>query len=162
MKKIAIFFSMFLPWPVKRFILTTFCGYDLAPTSRIGIACVMPKHLVMEANTFIGHFTVCKNLDLVHLKSNSQIGRGNWITGFPSGSNTHFAHEKDRKPQLILEEHSAVTNRHIIDCTNTVTIGAFSTFAGFCSQILTHSIDCLLYTSPSPRDGLLSRMPSSA
>ena len=25
-----------------------------------------------------------------------------------------------------------------------------------------HYIDCLLYTSPSPRDGLLSRMPSSA
>ena len=24
------------------------------------------------------------------------------------------------------------------------------------------SNDCLLYTSPSPRDGLLSRMPSSA
>ena len=24
------------------------------------------------------------------------------------------------------------------------------------------SVDCLLYTSPSPRDGLLSRMPSSA
>ena len=23
-------------------------------------------------------------------------------------------------------------------------------------------VDCLLYTSPSPRDGLLSRMPSSA
>ena len=27
---------------------------------------------------------------------------------------------------------------------------------------LTGSISCLLYTSPSPRDGLLSRMPSSA
>ena len=25
-----------------------------------------------------------------------------------------------------------------------------------------NDIDCLLYTSPSPRDGLLSRMPSSA
>ena len=25
-----------------------------------------------------------------------------------------------------------------------------------------HLRDCLLYTSPSPRDGLLSRMPSSA
>ena len=24
------------------------------------------------------------------------------------------------------------------------------------------AVDCLLYTSPSPRDGLLSRMPSSA
>ena len=28
--------------------------------------------------------------------------------------------------------------------------------------ILTHPNTCLLYTSPSPRDGLLSRMPSSA
>ena len=27
---------------------------------------------------------------------------------------------------------------------------------------LTHAKCCLLYTSPSPRDGLLSRMPSSA
>ena len=26
----------------------------------------------------------------------------------------------------------------------------------------TNAISCLLYTSPSPRDGLLSRMPSSA
>ena len=26
----------------------------------------------------------------------------------------------------------------------------------------TNILDCLLYTSPSPRDGLLSRMPSSA
>ena len=26
----------------------------------------------------------------------------------------------------------------------------------------THLYNCLLYTSPSPRDGLLSRMPSSA
>ena len=29
------------------------------------------------------------------------------------------------------------------------------------AQVL-DSMDCLLYTSPSPRDGLLSRMPSSA
>ena len=29
-------------------------------------------------------------------------------------------------------------------------------------EVLDQSDDCLLYTSPSPRDGLLSRMPSSA
>ena len=29
-------------------------------------------------------------------------------------------------------------------------------------EAIENSIDCLLYTSPSPRDGLLSRMPSSA
>ena len=30
------------------------------------------------------------------------------------------------------------------------------------SNELSMNWDCLLYTSPSPRDGLLSRMPSSA
>ena len=30
------------------------------------------------------------------------------------------------------------------------------------SELVTVMIHCLLYTSPSPRDGLLSRMPSSA
>ena len=30
------------------------------------------------------------------------------------------------------------------------------------SGMAKRSVDCLLYTSPSPRDGLLSRMPSSA
>ena len=29
-------------------------------------------------------------------------------------------------------------------------------------NIIPHLENCLLYTSPSPRDGLLSRMPSSA
>ena len=29
-------------------------------------------------------------------------------------------------------------------------------------EVLDHGKGCLLYTSPSPRDGLLSRMPSSA
>ena len=29
-------------------------------------------------------------------------------------------------------------------------------------NIVKHGYNCLLYTSPSPRDGLLSRMPSSA
>ena len=29
-------------------------------------------------------------------------------------------------------------------------------------DLIQHTISCLLYTSPSPRDGLLSRMPSSA
>ena len=58
-----------------------------------------------------------------------------------SDTSRHFAEETDRQPQLILGEHSAITHRHLIDCTNSVTIGKFTTFAGFQSQILTHSID---------------------
>ena len=34
--------------------------------------------------------------------------------------------------------------------------------AGIGAQLIPLEGDCLLYTSPSPRDGLLSRMPSSA
>jgi len=42
---------------------------------------------------------------------------------------------------LYIKEHGAITNRHLIDCTASVIIGRFTTFAGFRSQILTHSIN---------------------
>ncbi len=95
----------------------------------------------MEEGSSIGHLTLCKNIDLLHLGAHSTIGRGNWITGFPLGPSPHFYNEKDRRPQLILGEHTSITHRHLIDCTSSVTIGRFTTFAGFQSQILTHSID---------------------
>jgi acetyltransferase-like isoleucine patch superfamily enzyme len=95
----------------------------------------------MEANSTIGTLTVCKGLKFLHLKQNSSIGRANWITGSPLGHQRHYRHQHDRRPELIVGEHSAITNRHLIDCTNSVTIGAFTTFAGFRSQILTHSIE---------------------
>jgi carbonic anhydrase/acetyltransferase-like protein (isoleucine patch superfamily) len=95
----------------------------------------------MEANTSIGDLTICKNIALLHMREHSLIGRGNWITGFPLGPSPHFASETDRRPELIIGEHSAITHRHLIDCTNSITIGRFTTFAGFQSQMLTHSID---------------------
>ena len=41
-------------------------------------------------------------------------------------------------------------------------ITANEDYGGTGLNYLSHCIVCLLYTSPSPRDGLLSRMPSSA
>lgn len=141
LKGIFLVFSLLFPWPLRRWLLVKLLGYTIHPTCRIGVAWIAPRRLVMEAHSTIGHLTVCKGLDLLWLKPHAIIGRGNWITGFPAGHPVHFAHQQDRQPQLLLEEHSAITNRHIIDCTNTVTIGKFATFAGFRSQILTHSID---------------------
>ena len=43
---------------------------------------------------------------------------------------------------------------------NTINVLLGSTLAG--KTTLMQIMACLLYTSPSPRDGLLSRMPSSA
>jgi len=97
----------------------------------------------MGPNSRIGHLSVLKGVHLVHLKDNARIGNLNWITGFPKGAPKHFVQEIDRQPELILNEHSAITNRHLIDCTNSITIGSFTIVAGFQSQFITHSIDLL-------------------
>jgi carbonic anhydrase/acetyltransferase-like protein (isoleucine patch superfamily) len=141
MKKLLLLLSFVLPWPARRALLVKLFKYDIHPTSRIGLAWILPDRLVMEANTSIGHLTICKNISLLHLHEHSVIGRGNWITGFPLGASRHFASESDRRPQLIVGAHAAITHRHLIDCTNSITIGKFTTFAGFQSQMLTHSID---------------------
>jgi acetyltransferase-like isoleucine patch superfamily enzyme len=70
----------------------------------------------------------------------SRLGNLNWITGFPVGNKDFFAGE-ERRAELVIGEHAAVTHRHLIDCTNSVRIGRFTTFAGYRSQVLTHSID---------------------
>jgi acetyltransferase-like isoleucine patch superfamily enzyme len=42
-----------------------------------------------------------------------------------------------------MDEYSAITKNHHIDCTNLIEIGKFSTIAGYQSQLLTHSINIL-------------------
>jgi acetyltransferase-like isoleucine patch superfamily enzyme len=139
--RILMLASFLLPWEMRRSFLEKQFGFKIHPTCRIGFSWIAPSRLIMDEGARIDHLTVCKNIDLLHIKEHSSIGRGNWITGFPLGPSRHFAHQPDRQPQLILGEHSAITHRHLIDCTNSVTIGKFTTVAGFQSQIITHWID---------------------
>ena len=147
MRNFLLLISLLLPWKIRRAFLEQQFGFQIHRTARIGIAWILPSRLIMEENTSIGHLTVAKNLDLVHLKAHATIGRGNWITGFPlgqpqSGSDSrHFSSEADRRPELVMGEHSAITHRHLLDCTNAITIGAFTTVAGFQSQFISHTID---------------------
>ena len=98
----------------------------------------------MEAHAEIGHFNMAIHLDEIHMKAQSTIGRGNWITGFPSGiSSPHFRHQLARHSKLLLGDSAAITKNHHIDCTNTIEVGRFSTIAGYQSQFLTHSIDVI-------------------
>jgi acetyltransferase-like isoleucine patch superfamily enzyme len=131
-----------LPWPLKRPLLQRFFGYQLDPSARIGLAWIYPRRLRMAAGSRIDALSVAINLDLLELGEMASIGRGNWITGFPSGTDSpHFAHQTDRCAELLLGAHSAITKNHHIDCTNRITIGPFTTIAGYHSQFLTHSID---------------------
>lgn len=141
LKKLMMFFSMLLPWPARRSLLEKQFGYSIHPTSRIGFAWIFPRRLIMEENSRIGHLNVCKDIDLLHLGAESIIAKLNWITGFPTGTSRHFAHQTDRHPELIVEAHAGIGSRHLIDCTARVRIGAFATIGGFRSQLLTHSID---------------------
>lgn len=130
-----------LPWFLKRRILSGLFGYTLHPTAFIGKSVVMAKRVSLGPNARIGHLSLVKGLDELRLGECARLGNLNWVSGFPSGGGAHFSHQPDRKPSLAIGDHAAVTNRHLLDCTNSVAIGAFSTFAGFRSQILTHSID---------------------
>ena len=76
MDSVVYIFSLLLPWPLRRRLLEKYFGYDLHPTSRIGLAWVRPNRLILESNSRIGHLTVCKGLDLLWLKENSILGRG--------------------------------------------------------------------------------------
>ena len=141
MKTLLMLFSLLLPWGMRRSLLEKQFGYSIHPDSRIGFAWIFPRRLVMEEGSRIGHLTLCKNIDLLHLGAHAIVGQLNWITGFPSGASRHFAHQLDRRPELIIENHAGISSRHLLDCTARVRIGAFATIGGFRSQLLTHTID---------------------
>ncbi len=130
-----------LPWKLRRLILQKYFKYDIHPTARIGLSWIYPQYLYMGENSRIDHFNVAIHLNTIKMNKLSTISRNNWITGFPVGGAMHFLHQPDRKSELIIGEHSAITKNHHIDCTNSIIIGKFCTVAGYNTQMLTHSIN---------------------
>jgi hypothetical protein len=141
MKKLVAILLLFLPWRLRRIALNKIFRYQIHPTARIGLSLICPVRLEMDAGARIGNLTLCKGISLLKMSEKSSIGNLNWITGFPENDHSFFSADVGRKPELILGAQSAVTTRHFIDCTNSIRIGKFTTFAGAHSQMLTHSID---------------------
>jgi len=141
MRKLVALALMLFPWSLRRRLLERLLGYEIHPTARIGWSWICPDRLEMAAGARIGSLTVCKGIALLRMGERSRLGNLNWISGFPVGNQAFFSEETERRAELVIEEHAAVTHRHLIDCTNAVRIGRFSTFAGNRSQVLTHSID---------------------
>lgn len=130
-------FFLLLPWPLRRYLYRLAFGWQLHPTSRIGFSLVLADHVILEEGAWIGSLTLIMPVGLIHLHRFASVGPLNRIVG--AQRTRLFSSEVDRKSALIVEEHAAITRSHIIDCCNTVTIGKFTTFAGYCSQILSHS-----------------------
>ena len=141
LKKVFLISSIILPSKIKVFLYSKLLGWDISSSVHIGFSLILCENLIMENHSKIGNLTCVKGLSRLHMEEFSSIGALNWITGFPLIKSKHFEADIDREPILHIQEHSAITSRHMIDCTNKVVIGKYSTFAGFRSQILTHSID---------------------
>lgn len=142
MKIILNILVIFLPWKIRRRVLELGYGYKIHPKSHIGFSYVYPRYLQLDEGATISHFNIAIHLDKLVLGKNSSIGRQNWITGFPTKTDAiPFSHDLQRKSELIMGKETAITQKHYIDCTNSIHIGDYVTIAGFRSQLLTHSID---------------------
>ncbi len=133
--------SIMLPWALRRRLLNWLLGYQLSPSARIGFSVVAVSRFCMGKNASIGHLSVCRGLAELEIEDYGHIGNLNWITG----DDVHPLHCADSvgpaKVSLSIGAHSAITNRHYIDCSGGISIGVFTTVAGIRSQLLTHSID---------------------
>lgn len=141
-KRLASLLVVPLPWRLKRWLLARVWGYELAPTAYIGWSYIFPGHLVMRDGAYIGHLNVAIHLARMECGAYSVIGRSNWITGHPVDG-AHFSHRAGRDPSFNLGDHAALTKSHLVDCTDRVEIGAFTTVAGYQSQFITHGIDLI-------------------
>ncbi len=128
-----------LPWPLRRRLLGLVFGFRIAPTARLGLSLVFAKEVVLSQHASISHFTIVSPIQRLELGACARIGPRNRITGRQVTAD--YAGETSRIAALVMEEHSAITRDHLIDCTNTLTIGRFALIAGAHTQVLTHSPD---------------------
>ena len=135
---------MTLPWQLRRSALRLILGYEIDPSARIGFSLISVRTLRMGPKARIGHLTRVKGLQELSIGEGASLGNLNWVTAVSSDHPVHFAADVDRNPSLIIERHAAITHRHLIDCTDRVVVGEYSTVAGWRSQILTHAIDVRL------------------
>lgn len=143
-RKIFLIIAMFLPKKVKPYYYNIIFGWKVDSKSSIGFSYLNVGFCDIGPGCRIGALTVINGLDFLVLDDHSRIGNLNWISSHRLLSsdeckNTDF---KDvDKSCLVLGTHSAITNRHYIDCSSLISVGAFTTVAGVRSVLLTHSID---------------------
>ena len=143
-RRAAILFQLaivLMPWTIRRRLLAKVLGFKLAEGCLIGRSIVEAREVRLGEGAYIGHLNFIKGLSRLELGESARLGNLNWVTGFPLENRSYFAHVADRDPSLDIEAHAAVTSRHYIDCTHRITIGTFTTLAGWGSQVLTHAIN---------------------
>lgn len=116
-------------------------GHTIGRECTVSPVVLVRSQLDLGDNVRIGMGNVFKDLQQVRIRHNSRIGQWNWITAAPEF--LQFAAEGVDACSLTIGEHSAITSRHYIDCSGSITIGGYTTVAGMRSTLITHGIDIL-------------------
>jgi serine acetyltransferase len=134
--------SIFLPWRLRRRLLNWFAGAELHEGSHIGFSLVMPRQtLVLEEGARIGHLNVIWNLDRVHLGKGARIAHLNWISAIRTDGTATFDAYPARRPELLLGASAGITQRHYLDCSDSVRLDEFAVLGGVRSTVLTHHMN---------------------
>jgi acetyltransferase-like isoleucine patch superfamily enzyme len=135
-KMLIIVIAFQLPGTVRRQLFRQWLGWDIDSTAKVGLSVIDARHVYMGSHVRIGHFNVLRNLERLSLHDNADIGQWNWITSDPT-----LARLISDGGSLTLDNHSAVTSRHYLDCAGGISLGEFTIVAGIRSTILSHQID---------------------
>lgn len=112
-------------------------GHPVHPTATARSNLVRHVAVIsLGAHSRIARWNLIRNLRLLEIAAHATVGRLNVISAHPV-----FARLYPDGASLTVAEHAYVTSRHHLDCSGSITVGAFASIAGHSSSVLTHSID---------------------
>lgn len=138
LSKALALFVMLLPSRLKIMVLSA-RGHDIHPSAYIGFSYMLVGHIVMEANTYIGHGNVLTGLRRLSMAKGSRINRWNRVA-------SAFSYNGE----LQIGARSAISLRHYLDVCDRFVVGCDTIIAGHRSTFFTHSkgIETIDYTKP--------------
>lgn len=156
MKKVVSCIIGFIPFGKLRILLwRVLLGYRISFDSKIGygnfIACnkvliksgtighfnrIFANSLVMHEGSDIWRFNLIKLVNEFNMDKDSHVRSRNSIVGLFRDSNP-----KREKCNFYIGEHSIITIRHSLDCTDEIYIGNNVVFGGKDTQVWTHGFD---------------------
>lgn len=112
-------------------------GHRIHPTARARSSVVWRvASFEMAAGSSFGSANVVKNMREIRLGESAMIGRWNLVSSHPL-----FVRHLPHGGSLVLGSHAKVTSRHQLDCSGSVSLGAFASMAGHQSRVMSHSVD---------------------
>lgn len=114
-------------------------SWNIAPTARVGSNVFWRVgSLRVDDGAIVGLVNVFRALQDVHIRREAVIGQLNW---FSAAAQVETGDVGALHRSLYLDDQSAITSRHFIDCSGGVFVGRRTTVAGVRSTIMSHGPD---------------------